>query len=84
MTNDVKYLPLSGGLSDMGQRETCLREPRGAGEFRLTGHSGFSAFGSEQRLGLDRYDQLGPVVTHRSHRDVDAVVGQGVLERGTQ
>jgi hypothetical protein len=43
-TNDVKYLPSHGGLSDTGQRVVCLREPRGAGEFRLTGHSGFSAF----------------------------------------
>ncbi len=41
-TNDVKYLPSHGGLSDTGQRVVCLREPRGAGEFRLTGHSGFS------------------------------------------
>ena len=43
-TNDVKCQPSSGGLSDTGQRVMCLREPRGAGEFRLTGHSGFSAF----------------------------------------
>jgi hypothetical protein len=43
-TNDVKCQPSSGGLSDTGQRVMCLREPRGAGELRLTGHSGFSAF----------------------------------------
>src|SRR5579863_3983461 len=43
-TNDVKCQPSSGGLSDTGQRMMCLREPRGAGELRLTGHSGFSAF----------------------------------------
>ena len=47
-TNDVKCQPSSGGLSDTGQRMMCLREPRGAGELRLTGHSGFSAF-------LDRF-----------------------------
>ena len=41
-TNDVKYLPSHGGLSDTGQRVMSLREPRGAGEFWLTGHSGFS------------------------------------------
>ena len=43
-TNDVECQPSSGGLSDTGQRMMCLREPRGAGELRLTGHSGFSAF----------------------------------------
>jgi hypothetical protein len=43
-TNDVKCQPSSGDLSDTGQRVMCLREPRGAGELRLTGHSGFSAF----------------------------------------
>ena len=42
-TNDVKCQPSSVDLSDTGQRVMCLREPRGAGELRLTGHSGFSA-----------------------------------------
>jgi hypothetical protein len=43
-TNDVKCQPSNGDLSDTGQRKMRLRRPRGAGEFRLTGHSGFSAF----------------------------------------
>src|SRR5579863_7617775 len=41
--NDVKCPPSRGGLSDTGHRVVRLREPRGAGELRLTGHSGFSA-----------------------------------------
>jgi hypothetical protein len=49
-TNDVECQPSSGGLSDTGQRMMCLREPRGAGELRLTGHSGFSAFQNRMSL----------------------------------
>jgi hypothetical protein len=56
-TNDVKCQPSCGGLSDTGQRMMCLREPRGAGELRLTGHSGFSAF-QDQNSGRDSIDSI--------------------------
>src|SRR5579863_7252606 len=56
-TNDVKCQPSCGGLSDTGQRMMCLREPRGAGELRLTGHSGFSAF-LTQNSGADSVDSI--------------------------
>ena len=69
-TNDVKCQPSSGGLSDTGQRVMCLREPRGAGELRLTGHSGFSAFygritGSSSDVSPTR---RGGPTTHRYRR----------------
>ena len=54
-TNDVECQPSSGGLSDTGQRMMCLREPRGAGELRLTGHSGFSAFRNRISMSANLY-----------------------------
>ena len=64
-TKDVKCQPSNGDLSDTGQRRMRLRRPRGAGEFRLTGHSGFSAFYTlKETLGFGRLDQFRSVILH--------------------